>query len=231
MKKSLFYAFVAFILFLAKGIIYGLLTGSTQINELAALGISCTIILTITFLLIGNKDGFKYYGICIGRKAEFISVNIIVFIIPLINIPYLINPVKNNLIYILLSGLYVGIMEEIIFRGFLYRAIEEKFNKNKAIIISSIIFGLIHFINIGSAQIQFVVLQVVYATAIGIIFAVIFSMTQSLFLCIVVHALTDILSFYCQEPIAIVEFSGTIICIICALYYWYLWNRNKSLMN
>jgi len=229
MNKSIIYAIIAFILYFIQNIFYSLLTGAMRMNELGALGISSTITILLTFILLRNKSGMKYYGVSIAKKTNFTSLNIIVIALPLMNLPYLINPAEVNFNSILLRGVYVGFMEEIIFRGFLYRGIEEKNGTRKAIIVSSIIFGIYHVVNIGSMPTRFVILQVIYATAIGIIFAVIFSMTQSLVLCMGVHALIDVISFYGQELIPAVEYIVTIICILLALYYWYLNNKEKSI--
>ena len=55
-------------------------------------------------------------------------------------------PAVDTVCYIL-SMLCVGFLEEVIFRGFLFRALAKE-NVNKAIIITSVTFGLGHILNL-----------------------------------------------------------------------------------
>lgn len=112
-------------------------------------------------------------------------------------------------------------MEELIFRSFLCRSIEQISDKNKAIIISSVIFGGLHFINIGNYPLVYVFLQVLYAFAIGIAFASVFYKTKSILICIMIHAIVDFLGTFELEPIWIAEVIGTIICSFCAVCYYF----------
>ena len=66
-----------------------------------------------------------------------------------------------------------GYVEEIIFRGFLFRAME-KDNLRNAIIVSAITFGAGHIVNVfNTADIWGVLLQVGYAIVIGFLYTVI----------------------------------------------------------
>lgn len=126
-----------------------------------------------------------------------------------------------------INSIFVGIMEELIFRGFLCRFIEEKSHENRAIMISSLIFGVFHLVNIGSYPYLYVLLQVLYAFAIGIVFATVFYKTKSILSCIIVHSIVDILGSFEAEPIFAVEIIGTIICVLYAIYY-YLFVRKQT---
>ena len=61
----------------------------------------------------------------------------------------------------------IGFLEEIIFRGFLFKMLE-KDNVKTAIIVSSITFGMGHIVNLlNGADLVPTLLQVCYALAIG----------------------------------------------------------------
>ena len=77
--------------------------------------------------------------------------------------------VLETALYVL-SMLCVGFIEEIIFRGFLFKALC-KDNLKLAIVISSVTFGMGHIVNLlnGSDLIP-TLLQIAYATAIGFLF-------------------------------------------------------------
>ena len=67
----------------------------------------------------------------------------------------------------------VGVIEEVIFRGFLFKAMC-KDNIKLAVFISSITFGMGHIVNLlnGEALIP-TILQICYATAIGFLLSLI----------------------------------------------------------
>lgn len=93
----------------------------------------------------------------------------------------------------------VGFLEELIFRGFLFRAIAKK-NRKVAIIVSSITFGLGHIVNLlNGAELLPTVLQILYATAIGYLFIVFFVKSKTLIPCIVVHGTVNALSVFAVE--------------------------------
>lgn len=99
--------------------------------------------------------------------------------------------------------------------------------KNKAIFISSLLFGMFHLVNIGSYPLIYVFLQVLYASAIGITFSIVFYKTKSLLVCIVVHSVVDTLGSFGTKPIFVFELIGTIICILCAIYYYVLFRKES----
>ncbi|MDE6313618.1 MAG: CPBP family intramembrane metalloprotease, partial [Lachnospiraceae bacterium] len=151
------------------------------------------------------------------------------FILPLLNVPYLFIGTNENIFDAFARSIFVGIMEELIFRGCLFRGIEEKYNTQKAVVVTGIIFGLFHLSNLVSTPIYYVVLQVIYASAIGILFAVIFSMTDSLFLCIGIHFLVDMIAFIGGDNYnIIVESFFTIVCVVVTACYVVMWKKNEA---
>lgn len=95
----------------------------------------------------------------------------------------------------------VGYMEELIFRGLLFRAIEKE-NTVRAIFISAVTFGAGHIINLltGHASLD-VFLQIIYATAIGFAFVMVFYKSGSLLPCIIVHSIIDITSKFSKTDL------------------------------
>lgn len=216
-KPSLTYAVLSFVLYFCQAILYRLLVGSFSVSGLVASTGSSLVVLLIIFIIIHKN--LRFYGICICKAGVPNRIKTIMFILPLLNIPYLFIGDNGDLGKALVSGIFVGIMEELIFRGFLYRAIEESYGVKKAIVVSSLIFGLFHLVNIGSMPIYFILIQVIYAVAIGVIFSTVFSATGSLLLCMSVHALVDIVAVVGGDEILPVEIFGGVICILVAWYY------------
>lgn len=96
----------------------------------------------------------------------------------------------------------VGYIEEVVFRGLLFKAIS-KDNVKEAVVISAVTFGAGHIINLltghGTTE---TVLQTVYAIAIGFSFVLAFHKGGSLVPCIVTHSVINVGSVFSREPSA-----------------------------
>jgi membrane protease YdiL (CAAX protease family) len=115
--------------------------------------------------------------------------------------------------------LCVGFIEEMIFRGFLFRAIQQRHAK-AAVGISSVTFGLGHILNLlnGAAPLP-TLLQIVYATSIGYLFTVILFTSGSLVPCIVTHAVLNALSAFSVDGGAYQQIVTAVILTAVALGY------------
>lgn len=92
-----------------------------------------------------------------------------------------------------------GYVEEIIFRGFLFRAMAKE-NLRSAIIVSAITFGVGHIVNVfNTADIYGVLLQVGYAIVIGFLYTIIAYKGGSLWPCIASHMFVNFSSVFAQE--------------------------------
>jgi membrane protease YdiL (CAAX protease family) len=99
------------------------------------------------------------------------------------------------------SMLCVGFLEEVIFRGFLFRAME-KDGVGSAIIVSSVTFGIGHIVNLingSGATLIPNLCQVVSAIAIGFLFVIIFYRGKSLIPCVLAHQFINVTSFFANE--------------------------------
>ena len=128
------------------------------------------------------------------------------------------------------SMLGVGVIEELIFRGFLFKAMS-KDSVTWAIIVSSLTFGLGHVINlINGAEVIPTLLQIVYAIAGGFLFTVIFYKSGCLLPCIIAHGLINALSVFAVD----FTFKFHIITAVClkiiSLGYalWILWKSSSG---
>lgn len=103
-------------------------------------------------------------------------------------------------VFAVLSMLLIGYVEEMIFRGFLFKALIPKDGIKAAIVISSVTFGIGHIINLlaGQANLE-TVIQVFFAIAWGFIFTFVFYKCGSLIPCIIAHSLIDAFSMYANN--------------------------------
>lgn len=107
-------------------------------------------------------------------------------------------PVSITLL-MMLNMAIAGYVEEIIFRGFLFRSME-KDNLKRAIIVSAVTFGAGHIVNLANtADTIGVLLQVCYAVVIGFLYTVIVYKGGSLWPCIMSHMFVNGSSVFALE--------------------------------
>lgn len=130
----------------------------------------------------------------------------------------------------ILSMLCVGFIEEVIFRGFLFKAIC-KSSVKRAILISSITFGIGHIVNLlNGADILPTLLQICYAIAIGFLFTIIFYKGKSLLPCIVTHGIINSLSVFSVQSSQIFNIvTAGALCIISVGYAVWILKKTENL--
>lgn len=128
----------------------------------------------------------------------------------------------ETVLYIV-SMLCAGFVEEVIFRGFLLRAILGK-KVLQALFVSGLTFGLGHIVNLlNGADFLPTLLQVGYAFAVGFLFAVIVYKGKSLYPCILTHSFLNATSaFAVERSRSNTILISMILCIISAGYILYL---------
>lgn len=88
----------------------------------------------------------------------------------------------SYLVYGLLTSLSVALMEELVFRGYLFQNALLSLSENQSILLSSIIFGLMHIFN---PNVNF--LAIIVISVIGVLLAICYLRTQTLYLPIGIH--------------------------------------------
>lgn len=171
----------------------------------------------------------------LGRVMGLIDPEIapkrVLYYLPLVLIPAvnLIGGVQFNLsllescLYVF-SMLCVGFLEELIFRGFLFKALC-KDNLKTAILISSVTFGLGHIVNLlNGAEPVSTLMQVVYAVAIGFCFTYLFLVCGSIWPCIICHgAINGLSAFAVSNGGLHRELAGAVfLCVVSIGYGLYL---------
>ena len=106
-----------------------------------------------------------------------------------------------RLIFAFICNMGVGMYEESTLRGTLFNSFRYRFGESrkgivKAILISSIVFGLLHFSNLipSPTRVIATISQVIYAIAIGCCLACVYYITDSIWVVSVLHGLIDFTS-------------------------------------
>lgn len=126
--------------------------------------------------------------------------------------------VFETILYVV-SMLCVGFIEEVIFRGFLFKALCKKEVK-QAILISSLTFGIGHIVNLlNGAEVFSTFMQICYAVAVGFLFTVIFYQSKTLIPCIITHSVINSLSAFAGERTELFHIAAAAALTIVSLVY------------
>ena len=180
-----------------------------QLSETVGIMKSVTVVLHIVMSLIlmfwiRNNNLSEKYGLC--RSA--IPAKRFLYYLPLMIIAStafwggikLQYGFPGALLYFI-SMCCVGFLEEVIFRGLLFRAME-KDNLKTAVIVSALTFGLGHIVNLfnGSGRdLASSVIQIVFAVLVGFVLVLIFYYGKSLIPCILFHSANNALKVFSTE--------------------------------
>lgn len=196
-KSEIWFAVVWIIIYV---VLMGNLRNIFGDESIISLTVLLIIAVLITCFIIKNKLTEKYGFVKVKDCKKYL------FFIPLallmsvnfwpgVSVRY---AFPGQLIAVL-TMLTVGYVEEVIFRGLLFKAMEKESVK-RAIIISAVTFGAGHVINLLTGQASFdTLLQIAYATAIGFAFTMVFYKSKSLWPCIITHSFIDAASKFSAE--------------------------------
>lgn len=202
---------------------YGIIKSVT-----AVLHIAMSLIL---FFWIRNNDLSEKYGFC----RSTIPAKRFLYYLPLILIAStafwsgikLQYGYPGALLYFI-SMCCVGFLEEVIFRGLLFRAME-KDNLKTAMIVSSLTFGLGHIVNLfnGSGMdLASSMTQIVLAVLLGFVLVLIFYYGKSLIPCILFHSANNALQVFSADgsldPQTEMVLNLVVIAIVLGGYLLYL---------
>lgn len=105
-------------------------------------------------------------------------------------------------LFAILSMALVGYVEELIFRGFLFRGLLKAHGPKTAVIVSAATFGMGHIINLltghGGSE---TAVQILFAVSLGFVFTLVVYKSGSLLPVILAHSLIDVFSrFAVDDP-------------------------------
>ena len=194
----------------------------------AALHIVMSLVL---FFWIRKNDLSVKYGFC---KSKYPARRFLFFVpLAIIASASLWNGIglrygfPGTLLYVI-SMCCVGFLEEVIFRGLLFRAIE-KDSVKAAIIVSALTFGLGHIVNLfnGSGRdLTASIVQIVFALLVGFVLVLIFYYGGSLIPCIVFHSVNNALGAFEVEgdmdPKMQIVLNVALIVVVLGGYLLYL---------
>ena len=225
-------AAVTLILYLLRNTVISRLIGLTGLNALYCQCIASVLVVAIAACMIRRRNAHEY-GLTRGEYKGNLKYVIPMLFLGVVNIPYIfLGTFSTPFVVAFILVACIGIMEELIFRGYVFRAIELRFGENKAVIFSSILFGLIHLLNLvfykGVMPVSSVLLQVFYAAMIGLMFAVLRTKVKSIYPGMLIHALLDLLCVIFTGNLLVVDVVGSLVCCVVGAVYYIIYRKQLS---
>lgn len=172
--------------------------------EYSASAAFCILQAVVLFAFIRKNNLQKRYGLC---KSPVPACRFLYYV-PLIILAsgnlwngFALNYTPGETVCRIICMLCVGFLEEVIFRGLLFKAIA-KDNIKSAVIISSVTFGIGHIINLFNGSGMDLVdnlCQIVFAITVGFLLVTVFYRGGSLLPCIFVHAAINTLGTFAND--------------------------------
>ena len=196
---------------------------------LGLIGISAAMLVYV--LVLGRGEYYGLAGWAKNNRAMLwflplwivASVNLWAGVTPHYPLP--------GLIYAVVSMALVGFAEELIFRGFLFKAMLKDGDVRTAVIVSSVTFGIGHIGNLLTGHALFeTLMQMLFAIAYGFLVTMAFYKGGSLLPCILSHSLTDVFSKLSTEnaPKFLNWIAHAVIIVLAIAYCLYLARRVET---
>lgn len=157
-----------------------------------------------------NQFKFGFWKKNLKPSMVFASWGFLVLLLNIIPNLFLGTPLESSygLLLAVTGGIAPGLYEEVTCRGVVLSNMMYQWRNTKnpimmSLLASSIAFGLIHLVNLFST-VGPTLIQVGYATGLGIFFGAVYLRTRNLWGPVVVHALIDISAkiFVTEDPVA-----------------------------
>ena len=187
-------------------------------------GVSAVFAVAVSLLLffwLKKQGKLQCYGLC--KSAASAKAHL--FYIPLIIITSknlwggcAIHYDTVGTVCFIVKMLCVGFLEELIFRGFLFKAMSHDSIK-WAVVVSSVTFGLGHIINLinGSGMgLMENLVQIFFAVLIGFLYVIIFWRGGSLWPCVISHGVFNSLSAFSAEGESVIWLA--LLCVLTVGY-------------
>ena len=191
----------------------------------------CILMTVILLLWIKQNNLLSKYGLAkikVEHKKYLYYLPLLVLISTNLwgGIALHLSPVETVLYVVSMIG--VGILEEVIFRGLLFKALCMD-NLKTAVVISSVTFGIGHIVNLlNGADILPTLLQIVYATAAGFLFTILFHRSGTLLPCIITHsAINSLSAFGAQRSQTLDLIAAAVLTVLSLLYAWWILTKTS----
>lgn len=217
-ERPVLSAVIIFLVFLSVATLFGLaakaLFPQNQPDYIALIGMSVVIALTLSALGWWKQAGFNF-----PTEWRDSRLVIIPFLIVL-GLPFL-KGIKTNdagtLVYLLIGYALTGFMEEGLMRGIVLRVLKP-IGTTRSVVISSLLFGLMHIGNLLYRNPFIVFAQMIGAFVHGIGLSAIRLRTNTIWFPVILHGLHDLALKYTNFPAIPLDVVQVTLLMIYGIY-------------
>ena len=156
----------------------------------------------LAFLILTVSCKYRVLALFKNTSIRALLISVPAILVALNNLPFLsllsgeakVNGGFWELALLFTQCMAVAFFEEMTFRSFVMLTVMEKRRASikdifVSIIITSVIFGLVHLVNIFTSSPVAVILQICYSFLIGAMCSVVLLVTRNIWMCILTHGL------------------------------------------
>ena len=231
MKKSNRPVIFILILFAITLVISGILGGIINIfvkDDNISGAISRIIVSIFMILLFYNKDNFKY-----NFRGLKLMLPLLLFGLYKIPLWFYTQGEISNILTGFICGLAPGIYEEFLFRVIFIDRLSRNYKSNvKILLLSTIVFSLVHLTNAVGQDLTSVIFHVIFSVAFGIAGGGVYIKTKDICSVIIVHAATDIIGYiFISNPTSsdLAPILVVILCVCESLYGFLLLKKSANI--
>lgn len=165
------------------------------------------------------------------EKASVMLFYIPLLLLPFLNLIYGMNTALSvsEIAFMLIMYSSVGFMEEVIFRGLMFKALEKKWNHYIVVAFISFTFAIGHIISMAAVGQSGgdTILQIVNALVVGLMFMIVILASGNLLICIITHILYNFVANISMVGYTHIEII-TLNTMVTVFYLLYLIFRGKN---
>ena len=168
-----------------------------KLEDLVKNGIGWQFVVAVA-LLFASIFVFKWRDIGFGKPHSLLKVMWFPMLLIVVGLMAVVGNLPDGKIvfFVVFNTFLVGVSEEVMFRGVLFRSLLENFKLWTAIIATTVLFGLVHVLNgFTTGEWGMALLQAVSAGMSGLVFLAIVIRTGSIWPAIIYHFLWDCVLF------------------------------------
>lgn len=205
--KTIFHVFAGFVIYIVSMLVAGIIADMFYIIgkiDLPVFSLTMRCLLEIVFFVMAlnlyvkkalrldlayfriTKEGFRFLWVIIAvLLPSLVILFYIIFVKGTVSYGNG-DPIVRNIVYALRTGLSAGITEEVLFRGYIMKLVEIRWNRKAAVLVPSVIFAVLHMAKgMGSAD---VLLLFAAGTTVGIMFSMVTYANGSVINSAAIHA-------------------------------------------
>lgn len=232
-NKAVLHSLVWLGLYLVINTITGNIAGAMNVDDYLVSAVPNLLLAAICLVYLKSAGISEDIGLMTkpNEKASLMLFYIPLLALPFLNLIYGVNTSLSVTDIILLLAMYagVGFMEEIVFRGLMFKALKKKWNRYAVVAFISFTFAIGHIVSmaaVGQSGAD-TILQIINAFVVGFMFMAVILASENLTICVITHVLYNFIA-----NISLVGNTHTEIIIfntvITGLYFVYLAFRSKN---